>query len=72
MNKKVPEPNKPNAEDQESNDSSRSPGVTDRGLISQENLSNKDNTKEASKINVTSQHDKSDDSVKSVETSHED
>jgi hypothetical protein len=72
MNKKVREPNEPNAEDQESNDSSRSPGVTDRGLSSQENPSNKDNTKEASKINVTSQPDKSGDSVKSVETSDED
>ncbi|MBW4668805.1 MAG: hypothetical protein KME60_15615 [Cyanomargarita calcarea GSE-NOS-MK-12-04C] len=71
MNEKVREPNKPNTEDQESNDSSRSPGVTDRGLISH----NKDNTKEASKdskIDVTSQQDKPGDSVKSVETLDED
>jgi hypothetical protein len=66
MNEKVREPNKPNTEDQESNDSSRSPGVTDRGLISH----NQDNKKEASK-DVTSQKDKSDDSVKSVETPDE-
>ncbi|MBA3922154.1 MAG: hypothetical protein H0X31_10825 [Nostocaceae cyanobacterium] len=68
MNEKVREPNKPNTEEQESNESSRSPGVTDRDLISQENPSNKNNTKEA-KIDVINQQDKSGDSVKSVETS---
>jgi hypothetical protein len=52
MNKKLPEPNKPNREKQESNDSSRSPGVTDRGLIS-------DKASKDSKANVTSQSDKS-------------
>ena len=59
MNKKLPEPNKPNTEKQESNDSSRSPGVTDRGLIS-------DKASKDSKTNVTSQSDKP------VETSDED
>jgi len=67
MNETVREPNKPNTEEQESNESSRSPGVTDRGLISQENPSNKNNPKEAKKDT-----DKPGDSVKSVETPDED
>lgn len=67
MNEAVREPNKPNTKEQESNESSRSPGVTDRDLIRQENPSNKNNPKEAKKDT-----DKSGDSVKSVETPDED
>ncbi len=63
MNEKVREPNKPNTEEQESHESSRSPGVTDRGLIRPENRSNTDNKKEANKDT-----DKSGDSVKLEET----
>ncbi len=49
MNEEIKELKTPNIEDQESDESSRSPGVTDRGLTSSENLSSKKNITEPSK-----------------------
>ncbi len=53
MNEEIREPKEFNTEDEESNGSSRSPGVTDRGLISREKLPNKNNPSEPSKDSKT-------------------
>lgn len=52
MNEKIREPNKHSTEDQESSNS-RSPGVTDRGLINAENLSNNEDTNQPHKDSKT-------------------